>query len=389
MPVAATDRVGLYFKRKSAVGAVPGGNGAELRIRSESFSSPKELAESDEITADAQTQDIVEIYRRGTGSIDFALSYGAQDSFTEAAMRGAWAGTATVGPIATISALAADNSINDSGSGFASLTVGSWIRVDGFTTNGTTFVCKIVTKTTAKITVTGITLVDEVAGGSRTIKQADKLANGTTDYVFDIERKNSNVAGLFEIFRDFGVDGISLAIATRGFVTGTFALIGRTSEMAGATAMGTPTTAPANRVYNTKDHPYRFFEGGLGSSNIAKLLSLNFSTKLGLREIAEVGDGAPTDISSGKFTCEGSLTAYYRGADPWKTKFMAGTQTSLTLILKDAAKNTYVIEIPLVTLGDASTPTPGANQDVIVNVPWRASKDSVSGATLLFHRIAA
>ena len=113
------------------------------------------------------------------------------------------------------------------------------------------------------------------------------------------------------------------------------------------------------------------------------------ATRLGARDISDIGDGAPSDMATGQFSCDGSLTAYYRGADPWKTKFHAGTQTSFVLILKDAAHNTVVIELPLVTLGDAASPTPGRNQDAVVTVPWRASKDPVSGKTLLIHRIPA
>lgn len=390
MPVAQTDRVALYYKRKSAAGAVPGGNGNELRIRSESLASPKELVESDEIVADAQVQDIVEIYRRGTGQIAVAHSYGAHDALLEAALRGAFAGAATVAAATTISAAAADNSFNDSGAGFGSLTVGSWIRVDGFATNGSVIVCKIVTKpSNSKITVAGITLVNESAGPSVVIKQGDKLSNGTTPYFFDFERKSSDLTNVFEVFRDFVVDTFAFDATAKQFVQGTFGVVGRTSEPGTSTVMGTPVASPANRVFNTKDHPHRFFEGAVAAANIQRLMALQFTTRVGARDVADQGDGGPSDMSTGQFAVEGSCRVYFRGADPWKTKFHAGTQTAFYYVLKDAAKNCLIVEIPLVTLGDASSPTPGRNQDAIVQVAWRASKDPVTGATLLLHRIPA
>lgn len=70
----------------------------------------------------------------------------------------------SVGPVMTISAANADNSFNDSGSGFSSFVVGMWIKVSGFVNNANNKYFKIVSVTASKIVVSGGTLTTENAG---------------------------------------------------------------------------------------------------------------------------------------------------------------------------------------------------------------------------------
>lgn len=70
----------------------------------------------------------------------------------------------------TISAAAADNSINDSGAGFPMLYPGAKIWIAGFTgTAGNNGVATVVSRTASKIIISGITLVDDAVGESVTI----------------------------------------------------------------------------------------------------------------------------------------------------------------------------------------------------------------------------
>lgn len=73
---------------------------------------------------------------------------------------------------ATISALASDGSLNDSGDGFvtAGFTLGDSVRVQGFTDGANNvFSARIVTLTAGKMTLAGVSLVDEAAGDSVTV----------------------------------------------------------------------------------------------------------------------------------------------------------------------------------------------------------------------------
>jgi len=72
----------------------------------------------------------------------------------------------SVGPIATVSAANADNSFNDSASGFGSFIAGQWIKVSGFINDANNSYFKIASVTASKIVVSGGTLVTEVAGPS-------------------------------------------------------------------------------------------------------------------------------------------------------------------------------------------------------------------------------
>jgi hypothetical protein len=72
----------------------------------------------------------------------------------------------------TISAAAADNSINDSAAAFPAFAVGDRISVTGFTGAGTTAnaVATVVSRTASKIVLSGVTLVNDAAGETVTVK---------------------------------------------------------------------------------------------------------------------------------------------------------------------------------------------------------------------------
>jgi hypothetical protein len=125
----------LSYIAESAFGELKTGSNLQiLRFTSESLKKVTQTTVSNEIRSDRQRAGVVRNRITAAGGINTELSYGAHDDLMKSAlMSAAWTTPVTIGPINTISAASADNSFNDSGSGFATLAANQWIKVSGFT----------------------------------------------------------------------------------------------------------------------------------------------------------------------------------------------------------------------------------------------------------------
>lgn len=383
------NRIAIYYKKNGgAYGTIPAGNGKTLRFASESLEQTTQRVKSKEIRADRMTPGHIRVGYAVAGSLEGELSYGAQDDLIEAALlSAAWTGAVTVSGT-NISAAASDNSINSASSAFGSVVAGQWLRVEGFTTNGARFWCKVVTQTAAKLIVSGITLVNETAGASISVKGGDKVQVGTTfsDYVF--ERDHDDLATVFADFLGCGIDTIDLNADVGGILTIAFGVIGKLEQANSSTQMGTPTAAPTADVMNASDHPYKIWEGGLTPATETTAIKIGLKGANNLAARLELGSAGATSIRAGSFDCTVTLTGYFTG-NALKTKYLADTRTSFAFLIRDGAYNAYVFELPAMKIGKCKTAAGGINTDCVAEVELLAERDTVSGQTLIIHRIAA
>ena len=108
-------------------GTVPSTAFTNLNVTSESLGVSTNFVNSQYIRSDRQIADNIRTGRAAAGSLGIELQYGGYDTMIEGAMMASWGTTATI-TATTISAAAADNSYNDSGSGFvsANFVQGQW-----------------------------------------------------------------------------------------------------------------------------------------------------------------------------------------------------------------------------------------------------------------------
>lgn len=102
----------------------------------------------------------------------------------------------------TISAAASDDSLNDSGSGFVSegFAVGDSVRVSGFTDSANNpFSARILALTAGKMTLDGISLVDEAAGDTVTVTKWDTRRTSLQDQADDLGPADRSVVSALSI----------------------------------------------------------------------------------------------------------------------------------------------------------------------------------------------
>lgn len=383
-----TSSVGLYLKAEASYGVVAGGNGKALRYTSHSLKQSQETKSSDEITSDRQITDHVRVDIGAEGTTEHEVSAGALDDLLKAGLcSAAWSGSATV-TASTISAASADNSINDSGSGFGSFVVGQWIRVTGFTTNGTVFYAKIVTKTTAKLTISGVTLITEAAGASITITQAEYVTNGTTSESFTLQTTFADLSNVYAYWVGCLVDSLQLTIAQKDMIRASIGWLGKREYSSASSQMGTPTAAPTYSVLNTIDDVSIVFEGGFAAANALVITEGSLSLRNNLRKRGAIANLGPIGIGLGDCEVSGAFKIYF-ATQTLLDKFRNRTASSFGVVLKDSGNRGYVIEVPSIVYSVGEHVVPGKNGDVVASLEFKAKKDATAGHTIRVHRWAS
>jgi sporulation protein YlmC with PRC-barrel domain len=345
---------------------------------------------SAEIRSDRQITDVRHGNFQVGGDIPVELSYGSHDVLLQAMFGGTWADKATI-TATTLSAEAADNSYNDSGSGFvtAGFEVGDIIEVTGFTGNVANNITRgVLTHVAAgKIRVAGAdgdVIVDDAAGESVTISTVSQvLKGGTTRRFFTFER---HFADLTQYLRYKGceMNSLALSVAPNAMATATMGVIGLAADpaagaiIAGATYGSATTTSPMDSFTGTIE------ENG---SVVAVVTQIQLDINNGLEPLFVVGQAAAAGISIGRFTVGGTITVYFDSVTLFN-KFVNETESDLMFETGDVAGNLYRWKLPRIKYNGAPPDVSGEGP-VTLAMPIQALYDATAGTSLSVERIPA
>ena len=325
-------------------------------------------------------------------SLPFSLCYGAYDTELEALLCGTWTPSNTI-TAATISAAAADNSYNDSGSGFvaAGFTVGDRVAVTGFTGNAANNITSgaITALTASKMTIGGAdgdVIVDDAAGESVTIVSLENyIKNGTTRRYFTYERKFTDFSESDKPYLRYTgseLNTMELKVSNGGaMVEGSFGLVGCDQATPDGTVISgaTYTAASTNSAFGSFDGSVS--EGGVVSSIVTEL-SLNVGN--GIEAYYAVGAPESNDSVIGDFSVTGSLGLQFRNCAMLE-KALAETESSLSLTLADLSSRSLTLSLPKIKLAPG---TPDVSQKglVLLTLQFTAKYDSTTGCTMMLTR---
>lgn len=373
-----SSRVQLAGIAEVTWGTTPASALAAIRYNTENLGHRIETVRSDEVRSDRQVTDIVQVGSNADGGWDFEMSYAAHDIYYEGIFGSDFTTPFAFGPVITIDAAAADNSFNDSGSGFGSALVpGQWIYSKGWADPANNGYFEIVSATTAKIIVTGGTLVTEAVGPSISF-DASTLTNGVVEKSFTLE-KNMSDATQFFAFAGCRMGTLSLAIASRQKVTGTFGVMGKSGVLAAVTAgSGAYTAAPTNEILNASANVGKLLEGGalLGAGIFVQTLEVTYDANL--RVVDGVGQADAVAIGLGRFVCTGTVTALFED-EVLFDKYLNSTDSSLAVVLTDPAGNSMVVSFPAITYTNGDVIGSGNDNEVVASLEWEAKMHATQG----------
>lgn len=281
------------------------------------------------------------------------------------------------------------------------IAVGKWLKIGG-TATGDKFATAALNDWVRVIAVTAnaITLDNRPsgwttdAGTGKTLKVwfGDQIKNGTTQIGQTIEKGFLGQTTPTYIKQPgMVVSKYSMDWTAKQKITGAVSYLGMTGAAQGTTALdASPDDAPSLTTYAVmacSAHVGRIAEAGstLASPNFVR--ALQFSIDNSLTPIEAVDSVGAAGINSHSRSVTGSISTYF-GDNSLLTKFFAGTLTSLNVrAVKDS--RAFIVTLPQITYnGEGSPNAGGMNQDVMLPLAFKASKDvTYTNAMITFDRL--
>lgn len=378
--MSSASRVIIRYGEEASYGGGPTGAGTAFRCTSEDIALNPSTTVSDEINSSRATVDIIRTAVAPAAKFGIEFSATSYDLFLRRLLRSAdWAGDITPITGTSHSMAAADNSINDSGSGYSALVAGQWIYVSGFATAGNNGYFRIVTKANGKLTLSGGTVTNESAGPTVTITPSAYISNGTTSQSFAFTKEFSDLSNEFEVAEGAVMDAMSLNFPAQGKVTGSMDFM--LESIRSATSAGWGSTAAAS----TTD----VFTGEMvKSASVAGLrvgameFSWNYSNKARGRPV--FGQVGYEGISDGRIEIGGTFKSYY-ASKTLVDYALNNTEVSLALGIRDSAGKGYVFEFPA-TRVTGKRPAPGVDSEVISDLTFAVKQSGSLGFMARVHR---
>lgn len=345
---------------------------------------------SEELRPDRQISDFRHGTRQIGGDINFELSYGSFDDMLEGVLCGTWAAKAAPYVATTISAAAADNSINDSANGLPLLDVGDKVTIAGFTgTVGNNRAGAVVVSSTAsKLVISGgAALVNDAAGESVTITTlTNRLKAGTTRRSFSFMRHFTDLVEAdkpFHLYTGVELNTLNLSVPADGIVTGSFSGMGKEQTSSGTgvagQSLGSPTTT---RVMDS-------FTGTIseGGSSLGIATEVSFTLENGIEPRFAIGtDKVIGSGTIGRSNASGQVTVYFQNST-MLDKFLNETGSSLKFSLTDKAGNSYRFTFPSIVYNGGQPDTQGQGE-ITLAIPFQAIMDATTTTNLIIDRNA-
>lgn len=367
---------------------------------SETFGMETSTTLSNAIRGDYIKPQVIRTDAAGSGSFSFEMAYEDIEAFIEGALR---TDVATGGATAATS-LAAVNADNTFTRAAGSFVTDGWVvgmsgKSSGFSTaaNNGYFVVTAVAATT--LTVEGIDLVDEAAGGDEALTSTGFFKNGTTMKNYTIERQFSDLTNTYIAHTGERVSSLSFSAQAGQIVTGAVSFSGKApSDIETATAGSgaySESAGASNEIMNGVDHVTGIFVGSAndpGASAVTYCVSqIDLNIGSPVRPISCLGTLGPAAIGGNSFEITGSLRIYLDDTSKalW-SDYVNYTEKSLWFRFVDTAGNAYLFYLPQVQFTASDGPnSSGPDSDVMMNVNFTAEYNSAMGGLIGITKIDA
>lgn len=389
--MSSADQVIHKYIEEVTLGTTPAAALTKMNVVSSSIDSQISTTVSNQINSTRSDSDLIRTEGSTSGELSIEWQHAAIEPFVGGALGGNFS-IAVAYTAATISADNADNSLNDSASGFSTANIlpGHWIKATGFTggniaNNGKPM--KVVSVTTSKIVVSGVTLVADTAGESVTIK-GKSVRNGSIRRSFTIEREFADLTTTFVASRGMVVNTLNLNSSVGSIVNGSLGFNGTTTTWGTATVgTGAAIVAVQNELFNPTDGVGTIYVDGVALANTC-VRTINLTTTNNTRNQSCLGNLYPTSINLGTIGITGTLEVYFNNTTLLE-KFLNGTAISLSYSFDDVAGNVMVIDLPNCKFNTGSLSGIAKQSDVMVSLGFTGLHSSSSGYAMQVSSLAA
>lgn len=397
LPVATTAQGQLAYILETVPGETPAtGKGTMLRLTGESLSAEISKDVSKELNATRQTAGMFLTDSQVSGGFQFEVSAGEYDPILEALLMDTWSTFGVNGKSAedtlTIAVSGQDSTITFGGAapaGLADLVDGCWLTVSGENldeANRKPQRVKSVDATAKKITVYGKMKAQSVTKG---VVHHSRLTNGVTDRAFTLEKGLAQIQQYF-IYRGCRFSKGSWNFESKAAVTGSFEIIGMSSETADAVSLG-------DKTAYTPSKAEPIIDAVLGMDNVlidgkdareemtagVQKMSLEFDNNLkGHEAIGVLGN---VGVTAGVIKCSGNITMYFANGKIYND-VIRQRRFNVSLKVFDRNGHGYAFTLPSVELSSPKVNISDNDSAVMIELEYTALMDPTTRKTIYIDR---
>jgi hypothetical protein len=380
--MSSSSRVRLTRLRETTYGALPTAAAMTVVRRTGGvFSHESTINSSAEVRSDLQVTDNAREDYQAKGTIEDEWTFGTHHPELQDVFGNTLSATINLSSLSLSVVASAGTYTRGSGSWITDgLVVGGVYNFGGLSNGGNNGRKRLVALTATVATVAYTSgMVDEGPTASCTVTQGGHFRMGTNVYSSIFEELYADISSS-EIWQYRGgvCTGWNWKFTHPGKMMADWSYeCAAAYENAATAGNGTVTDYTAVRVMNSVDHFRAFYEGGAASTFRVKELSIAYAAPK--RRIMAAGTLGNVDMGANTYGFTGALKVYNSvAARTVAAKHKAGTLTALEWETVDSAGNAYHFYVP-VAVYKAGSPAAGPkDSDVYIDLPWLASRDSVT-----------
>lgn len=387
--------VRLAIAEETTFGTNPGSGFYYLRFNSESLKLDINNIQSAEIDPTRQPSGAIRVGTNASGDIvaeDSLVNPNATPAGFDSLLEGA-----CMNDFSTIVSLSTQNlvlttttggtfKITSSGTPFANVEVGHWVKMGGFATNGTIYGL-VTTRTSSAdadftgVRSTGLVPTSETNTASGTVT-ASTLKIGITKKSYTIERAYSDLTvPEYSLYTGMRVARWNLRLNSNAIFQHSFGFLGQVQATTTTTAAGSPGAKWTFPRLEAVDHFKMKMIGAFTNvaeatpgSGLIRVESIDFTLDNALRTEPELGFSGSRDIGIGTPKIDGTIVMYMTNADQVRLA-EAGTRSKLAFRLDDGTRQ-RIISMGSILFGTPDIGAKGNNDSVRVSLPFTAESDA-------------
>lgn len=311
------------------------------------------------------------------GSMDSELAYVAFDDFLEALFNGTFPTAFTAVSGTTIAAVAASQTITDSGSGFGSVSAGDWVTISGFTNSANNGTFKVTAASAGSLTLAygSTSLVDEAAGATVSVSQQIRMEalSSSTPKSFCVQGRYTDLSSVEHLFKGVMVKSATFNVVPKDITKVSFQLLGNDFDKA-PTALSSIGTHGDYEAFDALSGT--FTEADTATTKMTNL-TMTVENNNSLADKA-LGLLVAEEQFQGHLSISGSVRFYFTG-NSLVTKFWDETETSLEFSVSDPDGNDMTFGLPSVKLTDMDLKKGESDIEAEVGFNFTAGIDPTTG----------
>lgn len=216
---------------------------------------------------------------------------------------------------------------------------------------------------------------------------SDVLKNGTTPQFFTIEETiERGATDTFRRFTGCAVNSMSLEIETQARITGSFDIVGKQEILAEAAISGATYAAANTNTIMVAGTSIGTITIGSLTDNCVQNFTLEATRNY--RPIQCIGSIFAEDMNTGITDVTGTVMLYFKNNAAYQAVLNHET-ASIAITIGHDANNKYTIEIPRARWLEGSMTVGGNDDDIMVEMPFRATYDATEQCSIKITRAVA